>query len=88
MTAEGREADISFAAGAKAYSRGADYVGTIEQGFEELPRTHSLGGAHPDIGCVLTTIDLETEGTQALQHMLGIVHVIVDGFLNLLFAFR
>ena len=54
--AEGGETNITLATGTKTNTRSADYVGTIEQGLEELPRTATIRSTHPNIGSVLTTI--------------------------------
>ena len=37
VTAEGGEADVALAGGTEADTGGADDVGAIEQGLEELP---------------------------------------------------
>ena len=87
MTAEGGEAHVTFAAGAETDARGTDNVGTIEQCLEELPGSHTVGGAHPDIRGILTAIDLIAKGTQSGEHPLGVVHIVVDRRLYLLTAF-
>ena len=63
VAAERGETDIPLARGTEADTGGADDVGTVEQSLEELPRAHSFGGAHPDIRCVFTAIDLEAKLT-------------------------
>ena len=86
MAVEGGEAHVALAAGTEAYARGADYVGTVEQILEELPTARTVGGAHPDVRSVLAAIDLVAQGAQAFQHHAGVVHVVVDGLLNLRLA--
>ncbi len=87
MTAEGGEADVAFATGSEADTWGADHIGTIEQLFEELPRGRVVGGAHPDVRRILTTIALVAEGAECGKHQLCIRHIIVDGSLYLCLAF-
>ena len=51
-----------------------------------MPRTHAVGGTHPYVGCILTSVALVAERTQRVQHLLGILHVVVDGSLDLSLA--
>ena len=86
MGAEGGEADVALAGGTEADAGGADDMRTVEQGFEETPGRHAVGRAHPDIGGVFATVALESEGAQCGEHPGGILHVVVNGLLNLLLA--
>ena len=88
MAAEGGEAHVALAAGAEADTWGADHIGTIEQILEELPGAAAVGGAHPDVRGVLATVDLEAQLAQLGEHAVGVVHIVVDGLLNLLLALR
>ena len=63
VTAEGGEADITFAGGTETDAGGADNVGTVEQGLEELPRTHAVGTAHPDVGGILAAVAFVAEAS-------------------------
>ena len=85
---EGGEADVALAAGAKADTRGTDHTSAIEQGFKERPRAHAVGGTHPNVRGILATVALITKTPQDFQHRLGILHVVVDSGLHLLFALR
>ena len=86
MRAKGREADIALTCGTKTDTWRTNDVGTMEQGLEEFPRIHAVGSTHPDVGRVLATVALVAEGTQRFQHMGGILHIIVDGSLDLSLA--
>ena len=57
MTAEGGEADVALAGGTEADSWGADDVGTVEHGLEEMPLRLQSGQRE---GTILLT-DQETE---------------------------
>ena len=63
VTAEGGEADIALAAGSETDTGGADDVGTVEQGFEELPRSHAIGGSHPNVRSILAAVAFVAERT-------------------------
>ena len=86
VAAERGETDIPLARGTEADTGGADDVGTVEQGLEELPGRHAVGAAHPDVGGILAAVALVTESTQRVEHLLGVLHVVVDGGLDLLLA--
>ena len=86
MTAEGGEADIALAGGAETDAGSANDVGTVEQSLEELPGRHAIGRTHPNIGSIFTAITLIAEGAQRVEHMGGVLHVVVDSSLDLLFA--
>ena len=51
-----------------------------------MPRTHAVGGTHPYVGCILAAVALVTKRAQRVQHLLGILHVIVDGCFDLSLA--
>ena len=87
MTAEGGKSHITLARRTEPHTRRADHIGPIEKGFEELPRRHTIGCAHPDVWGILTTIAFIAKGAQAAEHPLGVIHVVVDGLLHLLPAF-
>ena len=86
MTSEGGESDVALAGGSEADTWCTDNVGSVEQGLEELPGTHAVWTAHPDVGSILAAVALIAEGAQGVEHLLGVLHVIVDGGLNLLLA--
>ena len=88
MTAEGGEADIALATGTETDARGADDIGAIEQFLEELPAAGTFRCAHPNVWSVLTAVALEAKVSENREHPPGILHVITDGLLYLLFAFR
>ena len=87
MAAEGGEADVALTGGTEADTGGADDIGTIEEGLEELPGRHAIGRAHPDVGGILAAIALVAEGAQGREHLRGVLHVVVDGGLDLLLTF-
>ena len=86
MTTEGGEADVALAGGTETDTGSADDVGTVEQGLEELPGRHAVGGAHPDVWGILAAVAFIAEGTQGFEHLFGVLHVVVDGGLDLLLA--
>ncbi len=86
MTAEGGEADVALAGGTEADTGGTDDVGTIEQGLEKLPGRHAVGTAHPDVRGILAAVALVAEGTQGGEHLRGVLHIVINGSLDLLFA--
>ena len=79
VTTECGEADVAFTRGAETDAGGADDVGTIEQGLEELPGAHAVGTAHPDVGSVLTTVYLKAGSFEHTEHFGSVLHVVVDG---------
>ena len=87
FVAEGCETYISFACRTESHSRCADHMSFVKHLFEELPTAHSVGSLHPQVWSVLSAIYLKAEFCQSAVHQLGIVHVVVDGSLDLLFAF-
>ena len=84
MTAESGKAHITLARWSEADTRGAHHIGTIEQGLEELPGGGAVGCLQPDIRCILSAIDLVAQTAQGGEHLLGVLHIIVDGSLYLL----
>ena len=86
MAAEGREADVTLAAGAKADTGSAHHIGSVEQLFEELPRAAGARCPHPDVGGVLAAMALKAQSSEHAEHPLGVLHVVVDGGLDLLLA--
>ena len=88
MTAKGGKAHITLATGTKADPRGAYHISTIQQLLEELPRGNGIGGTHPDIGGILSAIDLKAELSEGGKHLVSIVHVIVYRLLYLLATVR
>ena len=88
MAVEGRKAHVTLATGTKADARRTDDIRTIEQCLEEGPRTHTIRGTHPDIWCILATVAFITQCTQTFQHALSVVHIIIDGGLDLLLTLR
>ena len=86
MTAESGKTHIALATGTEADTWRTDNIRTVEQSLEERPGAHAIGRAHPDIRRILTTIDLIAQFTQLGEHAVGIVHIVVDGLLDLLFA--
>ncbi len=85
--AESGEAEVAFASRTEADTWGTDDVWTVEQVVEELPRGHTLRTTKPDVRCIDATIDLIAELGERLAHDLGVVHIVVDGRLDLLLAF-
>ena len=84
VAAERGETDIALARGTEADTGGTDDVGTVEQGLEELPGRHAVGAAHPDVGGILAAVALVAEGAQGREHLRSVLHVVVDGGLDLL----
>lgn len=88
MTAEGGETDIALTTGTETDARCTDDIGAIEQFLEELPATGTFRCAHPNVRSILTAVALEAKVSEDREHPMCILHVITDGLLHLLFAFR
>ena len=88
MAAEGSKAHIPLATGAETDTWGTDDVGTIEQCLKELPGAHAVGCAHPDIWSVFAAITFVAKVTKGLQHLMGVLHIVVDSGLHLSLSLR
>ena len=88
MTAEGGETDIALTTGTETDARCTDDIGAIEQLLEELPAAGTFRGAHPDVRSILTAVALEAKVSEDREHPTCILHVLSDGLLHLLLAFR
>ena len=83
-----RKADVSFTARPEAYARRTYHVCFVKQLVEEFPRACSIRGFHPEVRSVDSSVDFQPSTFQSLFHDTGIVHIVLDGCLYLLFAFR
>ena len=56
----------------------------VEHLLKELPAAHVIWRLHPDVWGIASAIYLKTEICKSVVHRAGIVHVVVDGCLDLL----
>ena len=61
-------------------------MGTVEHLLEEFPRIAGLGCPDPDVGGVFTAVAFKTKAAKRLKHLFGVLHIIGNGSLDLLFA--